>query len=113
MSSLHRLERQIKELLKSTSNTYITILFLILLFLSQYSSGTWNDKYVHVLAKMGKIYTRFQTKTAQKPYPLGGGGAQTYMGNISAYAPPLDFVTVVKDRKSPFPPQTAACLFVT
>ena len=60
---------------------------------------------------MGKIYTRFQTEKAQKPYPLGGGN--TYMANISEYAPPLDFVTVVKDRKSPFPPQTAACLFVT
>ena len=23
---------------------------------------------------MVKIYTRFQTKTAQKPYPFGGGG---------------------------------------
>ena len=31
----------------------------------------WNDKCVHALAKMGKIYIHFQSKTAQKPYPLG------------------------------------------
>ena len=42
----------------------------------------WNDKYVHTLCsslenhtlfqtKMGKVYIRFQTKTAQKPYPMG------------------------------------------
>ena len=40
------------------------------------------NKYVHTLrsslenhsrlqTKMGKVYTRFQTKEAQKPYPMG------------------------------------------
>ena len=29
---------------------------------------------------MGKLFTRFQTKTAQKPYPLEvGGGGGTYL----------------------------------
>ena len=30
-------------------------------------------KYVHTLrsSKVGKVYTRFQTKTVQKPYPMG------------------------------------------
>ena len=23
---------------------------------------------------MGKVYSRFQTKTVQKPFPMGGGG---------------------------------------
>ena len=42
----------------------------------------WNDKYIHTLssslenhtrfhAKMGKVYTRFQTKATQKPYRMG------------------------------------------
>ena len=29
--------------------------------------------------KMGKVYTRFQTKMAQKPYPMGGG---TYLYSL-------------------------------
>ena len=32
---------------------------------------------------MGKVYTRFLTKTAQKPYPLGV--AHTYMAYIREY----------------------------
>ena len=35
---------------------------------------------------MGKIYTCFQIKTAQKPYPLGV--AHTYMAYIRGYPPP-------------------------
>ena len=31
---------------------------------------------------MSKVYTRFQTKTAQKPYPMGGGGTYLNMANI-------------------------------
>ena len=36
---------------------------------------------------MSKVYTRFQTKTAQKPYPMGGG---TYLNiaNIRESLPP-------------------------
>ena len=38
---------------------------------------------------MVKIYTRFQTKTAQKPYPLGPfRAAHTYIADIGEYPPP-------------------------
>ena len=60
----------------------------------------WNDKYVHTLrssfenhtrfqTKMGKIYTRFQTKTAQKPpaKTLPDRAAHTYMTCITEYPP--------------------------
>ena len=33
--------------------------------------------------KMGKVYTRFQTKKAQKPYPM-----HTYIAYITEYPPP-------------------------
>ena len=35
--------------------------------------------------KMGKVYTRFQTKTAQKPYPMGSTYLYSY---IREYPPP-------------------------
>ena len=35
--------------------------------------------------KMGKIYTRFLSKTAQKPYPMG---RHTYIAYIREYPPP-------------------------
>ena len=38
------------------------------------------------LTKTGKVYTRFQTKTAQKPYPMGRH--ITYMAYIREYPPP-------------------------
>ena len=36
---------------------------------------------------MGKVYTRFQTKTEQKP-PTPDGAAHTYMAYIREYPPP-------------------------
>ena len=70
----HFLERQQKGFLKSISNSHIILSFLFI--------WNWNDKYVHALpnslenhtriqTKIGKVYARFQRKTAQKPYPLG------------------------------------------
>ena len=74
MLSLHSLQRK----QKNYSNPFRirTFLFLSLLI------WNCNDQYVHTLrrflenhtrfqTKMGKMYTRFQTKTAQKPYPMG------------------------------------------
>ena len=29
------------------------------------------ENHTRFQTKMGKVYTRFQTKTAQKPYPMG------------------------------------------
>ena len=73
MLSLFRLERKQKNI-QAISNSHISLSFLLI--------WNWNDKYVHTLrssledhtryqTKMGKVYTRFQTKTAQKPYPMG------------------------------------------
>ena len=75
MLSLPRLERKQK---------IIRIHFLdirIFLFLSLLI-WNWNNKYVHTprrslknhtrfQTKIDKVYTRFQTKTPQKPYPMG------------------------------------------
>ena len=35
---------------------------------------------------MGKVYTRFQAKTAHKPYP--DGAVHTYIAYIREYPPP-------------------------
>ena len=35
---------------------------------------------------MGKVYTRFQTKTARKPYP--NGAARNYIAYVREYPPP-------------------------
>ena len=68
MSSLLRLKPQENDFLKSSSNSHITLLF----FSNLFGIETTNTFLNHTLfrTKMGKIYTRFQTKTAQKPYPL-------------------------------------------
>ena len=74
MLSLLILERQQKDFLKFISNSHITLASLFI--------WNGNDKFVHTLpyslkndtriqTKIGKIYTRFLTKTAQKPHPLG------------------------------------------
>ena len=36
-------------------------------------SGSSLENHTRFQTKIGKVYTRFQTKTAQKPYPMGGG----------------------------------------
>ena len=40
----------------------------------RYSAGVLDnplENYIRFQTKIGKAYTRFQTKTAQKPYPMG------------------------------------------
>ena len=74
MLSLLKLERKQKNYSNQFSNSHISLSFLLIWNL--------NGKYVHALrsslenhfrsqTRMGKVYTRFQTKTAQKPYPMG------------------------------------------
>ena len=46
---------------------------------------------------MGKVYTRFQTKTAQKPHPIPDVAAHTYAAYIREYLPPT---------QSPLPPRS-------
>ena len=48
------------------------------------------ENHTPIQTKIGKIYTRFQTKTAQQPYPLGA--AHTYKANIREYLPPTGIV---------------------
>ena len=43
---------------------------------------------------MVKIYTRFQTKTAQNPFPCGA--AHTYIADIAGYAPGLDLYQLIQ-----------------
>ena len=86
MLSLLRLERK---------HTNPSNPFRIFLFLS-YSFGieTINTlihsrsspaNHTRFQAKMGKVYTRFQTKTAQKPNPMA---VHTYKAYIREYPPP-------------------------
>ena len=75
MKTNNGLQRKRKKFFKSLSNSHISLSFL-----THLPNG--NDKYVHTLrsflenhtqfqTKMGKVYTRFRTKTAEKPYPMG------------------------------------------
>ena len=58
------------------SNSHISLSFLLIAF----GIETINtfirccsslENHTRFQKKMGKVYTRFQTKTAQKPYPMG------------------------------------------
>ena len=69
-----RLKRQQKYFLKSISNSHITLSF------PSFGIETTNTlihnrssvvNHTRFQTKMGKVYNRFQTKTGQKPYPLG------------------------------------------
>ena len=74
MLSLIRLECKQKKFFESNWNSHTVLSFLLI--------WDWNHKYFHTLfsalenhtrfqTKMGKVYTRFQTKTAQKPARWG------------------------------------------
>jgi len=66
MSSLLRLKTQEKYFLKSTSNSYITLLFLS----NSFGIETTNTFLNHTRfqTKMGKIYTRFQNGAETIPF---------------------------------------------
>jgi len=60
------------------------------------------DNHTQFQTKMFKIYTRFQTKTTQKPYPLGA--AHTYMScipYIGEYPHPPGFIVHMKNMEKP------------
>ena len=68
------------------SNSHVSLSVLLI--------WNWNDNFIHsrsslknhtwFQAKMGKVFTRFQTKTVQKPYPADGA-AHTYIAYIREY----------------------------
>ena len=73
-----QIRAQTKKFFKPISNSYISF-FLSYLFgietiktFIQSRSSLKNR--TRLQTKMGKVYTRFQTKTAQKPYLMGRGG---------------------------------------
>ena len=49
---------------------------------------------------MGKVYSCFQTKTAQKPLP--DGAAHNYMAYVREYPPPLDFSMMAQSGNQKF-----------
>ena len=74
---LLRLEHQQKDVLKSISNSHI--IFLSYLFGIETTetftrSHSSLENHTRFQTKMCKVYPRFQTETAHKPYPLRGGG---------------------------------------
>ena len=76
-SELLRLERLQKDFLKSISNSYLTLSFFLSFLFGIETINTFMDSrsslknHTQFQTKMGKVDTRSQTKTAQKPYPLG------------------------------------------
>ena len=73
MSSLLRLNVQQKDVLKSISNSHITLSFLFIwkaknTLIHHRSSFVNHNRFQ---TKMSKVCTLFQTKTEQKPYPMG------------------------------------------
>ena len=73
MSYLLRSERKQKRFLNSILNWHITL---------SYSSTVVYPKTIPIPAKMGKVHTRFQAKTAQKTVPFGA--VHTYMAYIKS-----------------------------
>ena len=78
MSSLLRLERK----QNNSSNPFRICIFLFLSFETEtintfIHSRSSLENHTRFQTKMGKVYTRFQTKTAQKTLP--DGAAHTYM----------------------------------
>ena len=69
MSSLLRLERQQKTFLKLRVEFAYFSFFLIYNTFIHFLSLLEN--HTRFQTGVGKVYTRFQTETAQKPYPLG------------------------------------------
>ena len=72
--SLLRLESQQQRFLKTHFNEYfssLSYLFGIETTNKFIHSRSFQENHTRFQTKMGKVYNRFQTKTAQKPYPLG------------------------------------------
>ena len=74
MLSLPRLERK----QNNFANAFLIPIFLVLScsfgikrINTLISSRSYPENHTRFQAKMGIVYTRFQTKTAQKPYPMG------------------------------------------
>ena len=67
-----------KDFLKSIHHFRICMLQFLSYSFGTKTTNTWIHNrsslvnHTRFKTKMGKIYTRFRTKTVQKPYPLGG-----------------------------------------
>ena len=66
------------------------------------------ENHTRFKTKIGEVYTPFQTKTAQKPYPMGRWGGtylySLYKGVSTTPPPPGPAIVVIFDidEKSPF-----------
>ena len=87
MSSLLRLKPPQNDLFNTISNSHITLSFLFIWIETTNKLIHNRSSFVNHTrfpTKMGKIYTRFQTKTAQNLYPFGG----TYVSGSYKGVPP-------------------------
>ena len=82
MLSLLRLEHQ----QKNSSNPFRIRIFLFLSYSFRIAmirtfvhSRSSLENHIRFQTKMGKVYTRFQTKKAQKPYPMGSTYLYSYI----------------------------------
>ena len=55
----------------SISNLHVSFSFLLNLINTFINSRSSLENHTRFQTKMGKVYTRFQNKKAQKPYPMG------------------------------------------
>ena len=95
MLSLLRLEHK----QKNSSNPFRIRIFLFLSYSFRIAmirtfihSRSSLKSHTRFQTKMGKVYTRFQTKRAQKPYPMGNTYLYSY---IREYPPGLNYASVV------------------
>ena len=91
MSSLLRLKPPQKDLFNTISNSHITLSFLFIWIETTNKLIHNRSSFVNHTrfpTKMGKIYTRFQTKTAQNLYPFGGTYVFGSYKGVPLKAPP-------------------------
>ena len=87
LSFSYLLERK-KKLFKSISNSHNSLSFLLIwnwTINTIIHSRSSLENHTQLQTKMGKVYTRFQNKTAHKPHPMG---AHTYIAYIRENLPP-------------------------
>ena len=66
-----RYKRHCASLEMTLQKYIITIIIIVIIIINTFiCSRTFLENHTRFQAKMGKVHTRFQTKTAPKPYPL-------------------------------------------
>ena len=86
----------IKDFLKFISSSRISLSFLLLLINTLVHSRSFLENHIQFQTKMGKVYTHFKTKTAQKTLPFRA--AHTHMACIREYPPPPGLISFYKAK---------------